>query len=77
MSCSLIKPPADFEKAMALNPQYPLPYYHRGHGRRKLNDVAGAIADFTKALELDAVLPKPWIREDLKPVIAELRSLSG
>jgi tetratricopeptide (TPR) repeat protein len=43
---------ASYDRALALNPQLTLGYYHRGIAREKLGEVARAIEDFQKAQSL-------------------------
>ena len=44
---------SDFNKALALNPEYYVAYYNRGVTRNMLKDYKGAIEDYTKALTSD------------------------
>src|SRR5690349_12082379 len=44
---------ADANKAIELNPKYPLSFIVRGNARLELEEYAGAIADFTKAIEFN------------------------
>ena len=44
---------ADFTKAIAINPKYPVSYANRGVVYGNLGQTENAIADFTKALEID------------------------
>lgn len=43
---------ADYDKAIALKPDYAYAYNNRGNARGKKGDDDGAIADFTKAISL-------------------------
>ncbi|MCI0340461.1 MAG: tetratricopeptide repeat protein [Planctomycetales bacterium] len=47
----------DFEAALEANPRLGEAYFSRGIARRELGDLAGAIADFERALE---VSPPGW-----------------
>ncbi len=44
---------SDFTMAIELSPKYVYAYYYRGWAKEKLGDYSGAIADYTKAIELD------------------------
>jgi tetratricopeptide (TPR) repeat protein len=44
---------ADYEAALALNPQYASPYNGRGNIKADRNDLDGALADYNEALRLD------------------------
>ncbi|VEP13907.1 hypothetical protein H1P_2260008 [Hyella patelloides LEGE 07179] len=43
---------ANYDRALALNPELILGYYHRGIAREKLGEIATAIQDFQKAQSL-------------------------
>jgi Flp pilus assembly protein TadD len=43
----------DFTAALSLNPRDPMLYYFRADGRIDAGDAQGAVADATRALELD------------------------
>jgi len=46
---------AEFNRAIALDPNYSAPYFSRGLVRRRQADYDGAISDFTKAIELNPI----------------------
>lgn len=43
---------SSYDRALALNPQLTLGYYHRGIAREKLGDVTSAVEDFQRAQSL-------------------------
>ena len=43
----------NYTKAINLNPDYSAAFNNRGFAKYSLNDYDGAIADYTKAIELD------------------------
>jgi tetratricopeptide (TPR) repeat protein len=57
---------ADYSEAIRLNPEYVQAYYNRGFVRGQLGDYEGAIADFTRVLQLQPDHPQ-WahIRLDI------------
>jgi lipoprotein NlpI len=44
---------ADFDQAIALDPNYPKPYHLRGLARLEAGDHDGALEDFGNAIDLD------------------------
>ena len=51
---------ADHDKAVALNPKFPLAYNSRGIVWEKKGDLKKALADFNKAIELDPEYPSAY-----------------
>ena len=47
---------ADYDRAIALNPDYADAYYYRGLAKSELGDHRGAVADCDKAIELNSDL---------------------
>lgn len=44
----------------AFSPSPALSYFNRGNARKEMGDLAGALSDYTKAIELDADLPQVY-----------------
>ena len=44
---------ADYDRALAINPQYAIACYNRGNAKYELSDYKGAIADYDRALAIN------------------------
>jgi tetratricopeptide (TPR) repeat protein len=60
----------DYNKAIAIDPNYALAYYNRGFSKSVLEDERGAILDYTKAIEInpnyiDAYYNRAWSKISL------------
>jgi tetratricopeptide (TPR) repeat protein len=70
---------ADYSAAIARNPRWYLPFFNRGNLRQERGDLAGAVADHTRVLELLPDDPRGWTnrgwarqaQEDWKGAIAD------
>jgi tetratricopeptide (TPR) repeat protein len=56
---------AQFNQAVALNPQYPTAYFLRAYVKDKLNDPQGALADYNQAISLNPKLAEPYYNRGL------------
>ena len=62
---------ADCNKSIALDPNSPLPYYNRGYVYMNKGSPAKAVADWTKAMQM-----QPSMRTELEPLVQRLRGTS-
>jgi len=49
-----------FDLVTAFSPSHALAYFKRGNARKEMGDLAGALSDYTRAIELDAGLPQVY-----------------
>ncbi len=52
---------SDFDKAIAINPQFPLAYYNRGTAKYDLSNKQEAISDFDKAIAINPQLAEAYL----------------
>ena len=50
------RPLADYDKTIALNPNYTNAYYNRGNAKANKGDHDGAMVDYDKVIELNPEL---------------------
>ena len=48
----------DYTRNIQINPYSAESYYGRGNAKSKVHDTSGAIADYTRAIQLDPALKK-------------------
>ena len=51
---------AEYDRAIAINPNHPLYYFNRGNARKDKREFDLAIADYDKAVSLDANIPEVY-----------------
>ena len=55
---------SDYTQAAKLDPRDATTYCHRGIANTRRNELLGAIGDFSKAIELPAITPRPITTAD-------------
>lgn len=66
---------AEYDRAIALNPNYTQAYNNRGLAKGQLGDLAGAIADYNRAINLDNNYAKAYYNRALNK--AALKDRAG
>jgi tetratricopeptide (TPR) repeat protein len=55
---------AEFDKAIAINPNQPRYYFNRGNARKDKREIEQAISDYNKAISMDANIPDVYDIEE-------------
>jgi tetratricopeptide (TPR) repeat protein len=56
---------ADYTKAIALNPNYPIAYYRRALSKEQIGDRQGAMADYSRTIDLNPLATDAYISRGL------------